>query len=41
MPLTAPLMRWSLQFMLNRFRKYVEAQPDRKSDAATPKADAA
>ncbi|TFH22191.1 MAG: SRPBCC family protein [Myxococcales bacterium] len=34
MPMTAPLMRWSLQFMLNRFRTYVEAHPDSKPAAA-------
>lgn len=39
MPLTAPLMRWSLQFMLGRFRKYVEAQPD--LDTATTTASTA
>jgi len=29
MPVTGPLMKFGLQFMLGSFRKYVEAQPDR------------
>lgn len=33
MPLTAPLMRVGLRFMLGRFGRYVEAQPDRVAAA--------
>jgi uncharacterized protein YndB with AHSA1/START domain len=34
MPLTAPLMRWSLRFMLGRLKRYVESQPARARSAA-------
>ena len=34
MPLTAPLMRFSLRFMLGRLKRYVEAQPTRARSSA-------